>query len=224
MNMMRVILVHALLHSVAPYREAFGRLWPECEALHMLDETLYADLGNATTVPPPLEERMARILHHAAGSGADALVFTGSTFGPAIEGIAAGLTVPLFRADEAAAQNVAEAGSRVAILATAARALPVVADRVARAFAASGSEVDLVTRHVEGAQAALFAGRQNEHDALIADAAIACSDRDVILLAQSSMAASRDLAPPGIRARILTTPEATVRTLRARFARNRRDA
>lgn len=214
---MRVVLVHALSHSIAPYRAAFDDLWPECQALDLLDETLYADLGQSEVVPPALAQRMANLLHHAAASGADALVFTGSTFGPVVEQIAGELPIPLLRADDAAALQTAQTGSRVAILATAARAIPVVAERVRRAFEAAGKQLDLVSDHVAGAQDALRAGRREQHDAMVATAAKRLGDRDVILLAQSSMAASRPLCGAEMRDRILTTPEATVQALRARF-------
>lgn len=215
---MRVVLVHALVHSMAPYCDAFRRLWPECEALHLLDETLYAELGTAATVPQALAQRMAGLLHHVAGSGANALVFTGSTFGPTIEEVAADLPVPLLRADDAAALQIARAGNRIAVLATAAHAVPVVADRVRRAFTEASQPYELTTHHVEGAQTALFAGRKQKHDALVAEAAARFADRDAILLAQSSMATARDLAGKELRDRILTTPAATVQALRARFA------
>ena len=42
--MLRIALIHALPHSIAPIEEAFRRLWPEPVRMNLLDDSLSSDL------------------------------------------------------------------------------------------------------------------------------------------------------------------------------------
>jgi hypothetical protein len=41
---MRITLVHALKHSIAPIEASFARLWPDAGLMNLLDDSLSADL------------------------------------------------------------------------------------------------------------------------------------------------------------------------------------
>ena len=41
---MRIALIHALEHSLAPIAASFARLWPEARLMNLLDDSLSADL------------------------------------------------------------------------------------------------------------------------------------------------------------------------------------
>jgi hypothetical protein len=42
---MRITLIHALKHSIAPIEAAFARLWPAARLMNLLDDSLSADLA-----------------------------------------------------------------------------------------------------------------------------------------------------------------------------------
>jgi hypothetical protein len=42
---MRITLIHALKHSIAPIEAAFARLWPAARLMNLLDDGLSADLA-----------------------------------------------------------------------------------------------------------------------------------------------------------------------------------
>jgi hypothetical protein len=42
---MRITLVHALKHSIAPIEASFARLWPDARLMNLLDDSLSADLA-----------------------------------------------------------------------------------------------------------------------------------------------------------------------------------
>ncbi len=58
---MRVALIHALRHSVAPVEDAFLRLWPEARRVNLLDDSLSADLAAAGALAPAITDA-----HHRA--------------------------------------------------------------------------------------------------------------------------------------------------------------
>ena len=88
---MRIALIHALAHSLAPIEDAFARLWPEIHRTNLLDDSLSADLARDGALTPAMTGRFLALARYAAGTGADAILFTCSAFGPCIEACAAAL-------------------------------------------------------------------------------------------------------------------------------------
>ena len=216
----RIFLLHAYRFSMAPCEEAFARLWPQAEAVRLLDESLYADAGADGTLPANISARLSGLFRHCVVSGAHGIVFTGSTFGPAVEAARGGIDVPLLKADEAMAESAVAGGGRILALATAKRALPVIRRNLEDAAARTGTRPEIVEAWVAGAQTANNAGRAGEHDRLIAEVAVAKGNGfDAIVLGQMSMAPARTLMPPGIATRVLTSPDASVMKMRQMLAR-----
>jgi Asp/Glu/hydantoin racemase len=212
----RIYLLHAYRYSVAPCEEAFARLWPEAEAVRLLDEGLYADAGADGSLPPNIGARLSSLFNHCVLSGAKGIVFTGSTFGPAVEAAKGGITVPLLKADEAMSEIAVAKSKRILILATAKRAMPVIRRNLENAAKSAGTAPELAEIWVEGAQAANNAGRAEEHDRAIADAAKNHGEGfDAIVLGQMSMAPARRLMAPDLAARVLTSPDASAIKMRA---------
>ena len=85
---------------------------------------------------------------------------------------------------------------------------------LAVAAKARGLKPEITLRHVPGAIEALNAGRDDEHNSLIARAAADMTDVDVLMLAQYSMVRARDgiVDIPGRS--VLTAPDEAVRKLR----------
>lgn len=212
----RIFLLHAYRFSMAPCEEAFARLWPQAQAIRLLDEGLYADAGADGSLPDNIVPRLNSLFRHCMLSGAAGIVFTGSTFGPAVEAAKGGITVPLLKADEAMAELAVARAKRVLLLATAKRALPVIRGNLDRAAAAAGVRPEIHEVWVEGAQAANNAGRGAEHDALIATSAEQNGGGfDAIVLGQMSMAPARGVMPEEVAVRVFTSPDASALKMRA---------
>jgi hypothetical protein len=212
----RIILLHAYSHSMPPLVSAFKTLWPDADVLNLLDEALYADVAPDGTMHPTIPARVETLLMHCAASRADAVVFTGSTFGPAVETARKNLAIPVLKADEAMAGEAAERGGIALLVCTAGRAVPVIAGNIEAAARAAGTTIRVEKLVVAEAKAAISAGRMAEHDELVARAITAAAPpADSIVLGQVSMANVVPLLSPGLRAKTLTSAEATVRRLRA---------
>src|SRR5690349_12514606 len=119
----RIFLVHAYRHSMAPIDEAFCSGWPQAQTVNLLDESFYADVPPDGTISPALHARVASALRHCVLSGADGIVFTGSTFGPAVEAARKEIKVPVLKADEALGDEAVRRGSSILLACTQQRAI-----------------------------------------------------------------------------------------------------
>ena len=70
---MRIALVHALKHSIAPIEASFARLWPDAQLMNLLDDSLSADLARDGRLTDAMTGRFLSLGRYAAGTGADAL-------------------------------------------------------------------------------------------------------------------------------------------------------
>jgi hypothetical protein len=99
---MRITLVHALKHSLVPIEESFARLWPETTRVNLLDDSLSADLARDGRLTEAMTDRFLALGRYAAATGADAILFTCSAFGPCIEAVArAQAPMPVLKPNEA---------------------------------------------------------------------------------------------------------------------------
>ena len=223
----RVQLIHAVTVAKTPIHDAFSRLWPEAETEDLDDLSLPGDLAAAGLPSVPLREagsltdafteRMAGLIEDGIQAGADAILFTCSAFGSAIEKAREGILVPVLKPDEAMIERALSLGSRIGGLATFAPTIPSLKSELAAAEA-KGMKPDIDLRHVPGALDALNAGNGAEHDRLVAAAAQDMTGCDCLLLAQFSMTGAKD-AIAGVPGRpVLTAPDEAVKKLKRLLA------
>ena len=208
---MRIALIHALKHSVAPIEAAFARLWPEAVLMNLLDDSLSADLARHGALTPAMTERFLILARYAAGCGVDGILFTCSAFGPCIEACARELApMPVLKPNEAMIEDAAAAGHHIGLLATFAPTL----STMPAEFAARPNPPVLHPMLIEGALAALDAGDPAQHDRLAAETARHLDGVDAIALAQFSLARAAPLVAAATGLVVLTTPDSAVGKLR----------
>jgi Asp/Glu/hydantoin racemase len=219
----RIALLHALRDSVAPILGAFARGWPEAQTFNLLDDSLSAAVAAEGRLTTPVVDRFLALGRYAAaaqvgGRGTDAILFTCSAFGPAIEAVQADLSIPVLKPNEAAFAAALQRGRRIGLLVTFAPSLDPLTAELRDMAVQLGETCDVRGALVDGALQALQAGRPDDHDAAIAAAAARLQDRDVVVLGQFSMARARASMSPALQARVLTTPECAVEHLRRQLA------
>ena len=221
----RIALVHAMRASMAPIEAAFARAWPEAHLVHLLDDALPADLERAGGVDAAMERRFVTLTRYAVDAGADAVLFSCSAFGRAIEAARAAVGGPVMKPNEAMVAAAVAAGGPIALLSTFAPTLDSMRPEFEAEAARQGVAIDLRAVYVPGALAALLDGDDGRHDGLVVDAVLANAGvgegalRDgALALAQFSLAR----LAPRLRAvtggRVLTTPDTAVVELRGRWA------
>ncbi|MDO8887267.1 MAG: aspartate/glutamate racemase family protein [Hydrogenophaga sp.] len=210
----RIALIHALAHSVAPINEELERRWPEAVRMNLLDDSLSADLArNGRGLDAVMHQRFEDLSAYAERTGADAILFTCSAFGPCIEAAAARrLRMPVLKPNEAMVADAVGHGGRIGLIASFGPTL----ESMPPEFPAG---TELVTRLAEGALEALNRGDTADHDARVVEAArwLASQGCDVIALAQFSMARAQMAVHRAVDLPVLTTPGSAVRMLRHRL-------
>ena len=212
--MTRVALIHALAHSVAPINDEMAAAWPDCERMNLLDDSLSADLARrGQGLDAAMFARFETLAAYAEGTGAEAILFTCSAFGPCIEAVARRRPgLPVLKPNEAMVAEAAASGQRVGLIASFAPTLLSMPSEFA-----PGTTV--VTCFAEGAMQALDRGDTAAHDARVVQAALWLQQQgcDVIALAQFSMARAQMAVRQAVNLPVLTTPGSAVRALRHRL-------
>lgn len=208
-----------LLHTSATLVPIFEQLCkaklPEVEFFNLVDDSLIKDVIAHGCLRP---QTSARVAHHVAAAedaGADLILVTCSSIGPAVEAAAERASVPVLRVDQPMADKAVELGRNVGVIATLSTTLEPTADLVQRRAAAAGKEIELTSRLCEGAFDALMSGDAVRHDAMVADALRELASQvEVIALAQASMArVVEGLAAEDRRVPILASPPLAVEYL-----------
>jgi Asp/Glu/hydantoin racemase len=148
-------------------------------------------------------------------AGAEALMFTCSSISQYAGPLAERLGVPVYRVDEAMADEAVRAGERISVIATLPTTVQPTAALLRERAELHGRDVQIDEVVVDGAFEAAVAGDRARHDSLVADAIKAASG-DVVVLAQASMASAADGLE--VAAPILTSPERGVRRLAEQVA------
>lgn len=203
------MLIHALAASVDPIRMAFETHWPEAELVNLLDDSLSIDRARAGALGQDMIERFLTLGRYARVIGADAILFTCSAFGPAIEAVARDLApLPVHKPNTAMIEKAVAAGGRIGLLATFSPTL----ESMTGEFP---SDAEVVSAYAEGALAALQAGDEAGHDRIAAQTAAAIfQDCTVIALSQFSLARAADAVSKATGKTVLTTPDCAVIALR----------
>jgi Asp/Glu/hydantoin racemase len=210
---MRITLIHALRHSIAPIEAAFADSWPQARLMNLLDDSLSADLARDGRLGEAMTARFLALGNYAAATGADAILFTCSAFGPCIEAVArAQAPVPVLKPNEAMIEQAVTMGRRIGLLST----FPPTLQSMPPEFPASAR---VVPKLAEGALAALDRGDRATHDRLIVEASNDLRDCDVIALAQFSIAATAPLVAEATGRPVVTTPGSAVAKLKTLLAK-----
>jgi Asp/Glu/hydantoin racemase len=202
----------ALIHTSATLVPVFQQLCkaqlPDVATFNIVDDSLVRAIGERGALTADIARRVEAYITSAESGGADHILVTCSSIGPAVEASAPFCFVPVLRVDQPMADEAVRLGARIGVVATLPTTLHPTTDLVRRRAARAGRDIELSALLCEGAFDALMAGDAATHDRLVATALRELATRvDVILLAQASMARVVDgLAPEDRRVPILASP------------------
>jgi Asp/Glu/hydantoin racemase len=208
-------LVHTSATLVPMFAELCNKYLPGVKTFNIVDDSLIKNTIACGELTPGTSRRVVNYAGSAQDAGADFILFTCSSIGPAVE-MAASLTkVPVLRVDQPMADQAVQTGKRIGVIATLSTTLEPTSDLVKRRAAAAGKEIELVSQLCEGAFDALMSGDTATHDKMVGNALKQLSKEvDVILLAQASMARVVDtLDAADKRVPILASPTIAIQHL-----------
>jgi Asp/Glu/hydantoin racemase len=210
----RIALIHATPVAIDPIVAAFKRLWPAARTTNLLEDSLSADLAAAGRLTDEMTERFVALARYARGCGADAILFTCSAFGPAIEAARQALDIPVLKPNEAMLDEALSAGTHIGLIATFEPSIPSLKMELEDLARDKGAKLTITTSAVPAALAALHEGHAHEHDRLIAAAAAEMHDCEALVLGQFSMASAAESIPAKPGRKVLTSPASAVMRLK----------
>lgn len=201
-----------LIHTSATLVPVFAQLCkeklPGVTVFNIADDSLVKGIMAAGSLTAQISRRVAGYLESAELVGADYIMVTCSSIGPAVEAGAKLIAVPVLRVDQPMADQAVASGTKIGVVATLQTTLEPTADLISRRAAIAGKKIQVVSRLCDGAFEALMAGNAAEHDLRVASALKELSAQvDVVVLAQASMArVVETLKPEEKRVPILASP------------------
>src|SRR5689334_22791129 len=97
----RISLIHATPLAIEPVRASFTRLWPQARVTNLLEDSLSDDLSASGQLTAGLEARFVALGRYAVLTGAEAILFTCSAFGAAIDASKKATGIPTLKPNEA---------------------------------------------------------------------------------------------------------------------------
>ena len=220
MDQPRIALIHATPVAIDPIREAFASAWPQAHITNLLDDSLSSDLAAEGRLSEQMIARFVTLARYCAGTGANAILFTCSAFGVAIEAARAAVPIPVLKPNEAMFDEALEAGKHIGILSTFPPSIPSMVRELEQEATRRTAQVSIRTATVAEAMNALQRGDRESHDRLISEASAEFKDCDVLVLAQFSMARAAARLPRRTGQRVLTSPDSAVARLKRDLARS----
>jgi Asp/Glu/Hydantoin racemase len=212
----RIALIHAVRVAIEPIEEAFARHWPDAVRMNVLDDSLSRDRARDGEITPAMYSRFAALAAYAESTGAQAILYTCSAFGPAIDAVRRGRRIPILKPNEAMFEAALAQGHDFGLLATFRPSLEPMEQEFREAAAAAGRDVRLRSICVPEAMAALAEGDGASHDRLLAEVVPQLAGCDVLMLAQFSTARAQHAVSQVMPCPVLTSPDSAVLLLRRR--------
>jgi Asp/Glu/hydantoin racemase len=194
-----------LLHTSATLVPMFQQLCKDkladvADVFNIADDSLIKDCIARGRLTATTARRVLGHLISAQDGGADAILVTCSSIGPAVDASASMVDVPVLRVDQPMADRAVRTGNRVGVIATLSTTLEPTTELIVRRAKVAGREVAVTSRLCEGAFDALMSGDAARHDATVGAALSALAKEvDVIVLAQASMARVVEGLPADVR-------------------------
>ena len=208
-----------LIHTSATLVPMFAKLCEEklrnVDVFNIADDSLIKEVIAHGEITPSVSRRVVGHVAAAEAAGADFVLVTCSSIGPAVEVAAKMVDIPVLRVDQPMADRAVQLGPRIGVTATLPTTLAPTADLIERRAAACGRPIQIHSRLCAGAFEALMEGDSARHDAMVAAALQElATEVDVIVLAQASMARVADgLDENARRIPILASPAIAIEHL-----------
>ncbi|MGC2400284.1 MAG: aspartate/glutamate racemase family protein [Acidobacteriaceae bacterium] len=207
-------LTLALLHTSPTLTPLFTTLCrqhlPQTEIFHMVDESLIQQTITAGTLQKLTVRRVISMVESAAQIGADGMLVTCSSIGPAVSYASRLFPFPVVRVDEAMAEKAVRAGRRIGVIATLRTTLEPTTALLREKSAAAGLNTQIEESLCEGAFEAVLAGDTETHDRAVSEALTELAKKvDLVVLAQASMARVVQQMPE-VKVPVLSSPEMAV--------------
>ena len=187
--MKRIACIHTVYSVIDDFTQRLRAALGEDVKIHTLYDdflaTNPADTGKFSAIN---HERLRLDMRAQALTGADVIVVSCSTLSPSVRLLRPEFNVPVVAIDDAMVREAVRKGTKIGLLATANSTVKPSHSALLAAAKAAGKDVDVQIICDEDAIRALKSGDKAKHDRMVLEMAGQFADRDVIVLAQASIA------------------------------------
>jgi len=189
MSKKRLTLIHTSALMIPIFSELCSELLPNVEVVHIVDESLLKDIIRDKHLGKSTARKVVGHIISAEQAGADFIMVTCSSIGPAAELGRQLVDVPVMRVDEPMAALAVKEASHIGVVATLPSTLNPTADLIKTQAEKEAKEITVTTKLCEGAFEAVISADTATHDRIVAAGIKELMQKvEVIVLAQASMA------------------------------------
>jgi glutamate racemase len=205
--MTRLAIIHTTPATIDSLKALALELIPGCEVINFVDDSILPRLAGNGGNLAEVEERLIAYARFAQAEQAEIILEACSSVGEVVSKMQAAVTIPVVRIDAAMAEAAVRQAGRIGVAATLPTTLQPTMRLLQEKAAASGKQVEMHSRLIEGAFTRLMAGDLAGHDALLVEGLSSLAGFvDVVVLAQASMARVVSQLPAGEQEKFLSSP------------------
>lgn len=196
MEKKKLVMIHTVKWYDTVITKPFAMPWqkkhPEVEIINIMDDSLLTETLANSGPTKGVINRMLSYFKAAELIGADVIMSTCTSMGPATQKARKKTTIPIFNIDEPMAMEAVSKGERMGILATVPTSAPATRRLLEAQAEAAGKKISIKTVINEAAFQYRLQGDINKHDELVhAELEKLQHQVDVIVLGQISLAQVR---------------------------------
>lgn len=185
----RLALIHTAGILISVFGDLCKEIMPGVKTFNIVDESLIGNTIEAGKLTPTTSKRVSTYIQSAEEAGADVVLVTCSSIGPAVEATRPFVSVPILRIDEPMADQAVHTGNRIGVIATLSTTLNPTMDLVKRHAFIQNKTPHIIPFLCDGAFQAVISGDTETHNRIVAEGLRQLiSQVDVVVLAQASMA------------------------------------
>src|SRR5688572_21301647 len=143
MQRKRLGLLHTSATLVPVFQHLCAAQLPGVDVFNIADDSLIKDCIARGTLTPLTARRVLKHLESAEQAGADMILVTCSSIGPAVDAAAMMIGVPVLRVDQPMADRAVATGRRIGVVATLPTTLEPTAELIRRRAKNAGREIEL---------------------------------------------------------------------------------
>jgi Asp/Glu/hydantoin racemase len=205
--MTKLAIIHTTSATVDSMKALAAEMLPGCELVNFVDDSILPQLGRNGGDLSEVEERLIHYARFAEQVGADVILEACSSVGEVVSKMQSAVSIPIVRIDEAMAEQAVQRGEHLGVAATLATTLQPTTRLLRSKAEAAGKQVEITPLLIEGAYQKLMSGDREGHDNLLVEKLHElASTRDIVVLAQASMARVLPRLSPAEQDKILVSP------------------
>ncbi|ANQ20220.1 hypothetical protein BA893_00440 [Vibrio natriegens] len=208
--MKTITLIHAVDIAIEPIKKAFEELWPEAQLVHLWDQSLSIERAKSEHITPALYRRIADLTEMAQQTGTDAIMFTCSAFGEAIEQVAFQAPIPVLKPNEAMFKKALSMKTPITMIGSFSPAMEGMECEYYLAAISQRVVAELTTVCVPESRIALSHGDVDTHNQLVVEAAKALPNESAYMLAHFSTSYAKTELEKATGKPVLSSPHCAV--------------